>query len=307
MPFKFHIDKRNIINYILLPLSAIFYILSSIRRALYRLGIFNTYTSPTPVIIVGNITAGGTGKTPVVIEIVRFLQSQGRTVGVVSRGYGRKNNQLVVVNQSTSTQDCGDEPLLIFYKTNATVVVAKDRVQAVQQLEHQVDIIVSDDGLQHLSMGRMLEIVVFNGFSNGFYLPAGGLREGRKRLDTVDIIINNTDKKIIPMHFINAETGEKYPLDYFTNEVIAICGIANPQRFFNTLKSLNMHFSTKIFKDHYNFRKNDFNYHIPIITTAKDWVKYKELDLDNMANIYYLDITIKLNNATFQQLENKLC
>lgn len=311
MPFKFHIDSRGLINYLLLPLAVIFYILSSIRRTLYTLGIFKSYASSTPVIIVGNITTGGTGKTPVVIEIVKFLQAKNLIVGVISRGYGRENKNLVVVDSTTQSIDCGDEPKLIYSQTLATVVVSDSKVEAVKAIENQVDVIISDDGLQHYALQRTIEVVVFNGFSNGFYLPAGGLREGKNRLKTVDIVINNADKKIIPLHFVNAQTGEKYPLDYFNdkacNNILAMCGIANPQRFFATLTELGIDFQTRTFKDHHTFTANDFNHNIATITTAKDWVKYSELDLDNLDNIYYLEIQTQLNTKIFQQIENKLC
>jgi tetraacyldisaccharide 4'-kinase len=298
-------NKRKFINYILLPFSAIFYILSSIRKVLYRLNIFKIYTSKTtPVIVVGNITVGGTGKTPVVIEIVNFLQKNGKKVGVVSRGYGRENNDLVVIDKDTKVKDCGDEPLLIYQKTAAKIAVSSDRVLAVKELEKDVDIIISDDGLQHLAMGRAFEILVFNGFANGFLLPAGGLRETKSRLKTVDFVLKNADKKIKNLHFINSKTGETKPLNYFENmEVIALCGIANPNRFFDNLTSLNINFEKRVFPDHYNFNKNDLNFEKPVITTAKDWVKYKEFASENM---WYLDIKLSINDDFYTFIKNKI-
>lgn len=305
MPFKFHIHKRGLINYLLLPLAGVFYILSSIRRLLYQFNILKSYKSKQKVIIVGNITVGGTGKTPIVIAIVQYLQQKGLKVGVISRGYGREGKNLVIIDSKTKVRDCGDEPMLIYQKTKTKIAVSSSKVEAVKKIENDVDIIISDDGLQHYALQREVEIIVFNGFSNGFYLPAGGLREGKNRLKTADIVIENTDKTIIPTCFINSKTGEKYSLNYFENQkVMAMCGIANPHRFFNSLKELNISFTSKTFKDHYNFKPEDFNYHIPIITTAKDWVKYKDFDLKNLDNIYYLDIDIKLKDTIYHKIEN---
>lgn len=303
MPFKFHSDERGFINYLLLPLAGVFYILSSIRKYLYHFKIFKSYKSEKPVIIVGNITVGGTGKTPIVIEIVKYLQAKGKKVGVISRGYGRKNKNLVIIDNHTSVKDCGDEPMLIYQQTRAKITVSSSKVEAVKKIENNVDIIISDDGLQHYGLQRDAEVIVFNGFSNGFYIPAGGLREGKKRLKTTDIVIKNEDKAIIPTCFINSKTGEKYPLNYFTNQkVIAMCGIANPERFFDTLRGLWVNFENKVFSDHYDFKPEDFNYNRPIITTAKDWVKYKDFDLNNLSNIYYLDIDIKLKDDVYNKI-----
>jgi tetraacyldisaccharide 4'-kinase len=284
--------------------AGIFYILAGIRKKLYIFGIFKSYKAKVPVIIVGNITVGGTGKTPVVVEVVKFLQQQGKKVGVISRGYGRQNKDLIIVGDDTNVLDCGDEPKLIHLKTKCLLAVSSNKIQAVKALENKVDVIISDDGLQHYALKRDLEIVVFNGLSNGFYLPSGGLREGKSRLKTVDIVLKTSDKKVVPLCFVNAKTLEQKPLDYFNNtEVLAICGIANPERFFTTLQDLKVNFKTKIFPDHYNFQLEDLNAKIPIITTAKDWVKYSKFATKNM---WYLDIELEIKPDFYAKLL-KLC
>jgi tetraacyldisaccharide 4'-kinase len=284
--------------------AGIFYILAGIRKKLYILGILNSYKAKVPVIIVGNITVGGTGKTPVVVEVVKFLQQQGKKVGVISRGYGRQNKDLIIVGDDTNVLDCGDEPKLIHLKTKCLLAVSNNKTKAVKAIENSVDIIISDDGLQHYALKRDLEIVVFNGLSNGFYLPSGGLREGKSRLKTVDIVLKTSDKKVVPLCFVNAKTLEQKPLDYFNNtEVLAICGIANPERFFTTLQDLKVNFKTKIFPDHYNFQLEDLNAKIPIITTAKDWVKYSKFATKNM---WYLDIELEIKPDFYAKLL-KLC
>ena len=210
----------------------------------------------------------------------------------------------MLVGGNTKVTDCGDEPALIYQKTNCKIAVSSNRVEAVKELENKVDIIISDDGLQHYAMGRNLEIVLFNGVANGFYLPAGGLRESATRLKNVDFVLNDFDKKIQNINFINAKTFEKKPLNYFKNtEVIALCGIANPERFFDNLQSLRINFEKKIFPDHCNFTKNDLNYQKPIITTAKDWVKYKNFASENM---WYLDIELVINDDFYKFLTEKI-
>ncbi|OIR25117.2 tetraacyldisaccharide 4'-kinase, partial [Bathymodiolus thermophilus thioautotrophic gill symbiont] len=150
------------------------------------MGLFTTHQFSVPVIVVGNITVGGTGKTPIVIALVEHFKQQGKKVGVVSRGYGGKSKDSAsqLVDESSRAERVGDEPMLIYQQTQVPVMVNKNRAQAVQDLitQHGVDIVISDDGLQHYGMGRTIEICVENGFGNGFLLPAGPLREPKKRL-----------------------------------------------------------------------------------------------------------------------------
>ncbi len=224
----------------LLPFSAIFFILSYIRLWLYKLKILTVNDSSLPVIVVGNITVGGTGKTPIVISIANYLKSQHKKVGVVSRGYGGNYSQETIeVTESSDPMQCGDEPVLIKQQTEAPVAVAKKRTKAIELLtnNYALDVIISDDGLQHYSMGRDIEIAVVDGQSrlgNGFFLPAGPLREAKSRLKSVDFVINNGSNlegefssEIEPQDYINLVTNEVRDLDYFKGKkCYAVAGIA---------------------------------------------------------------------------------
>ena len=245
-------NKLSFTNYLLLPFSLVFFILSQLRFWCYKVGILKTSRAEVPVIVVGNITVGGTGKTPIVIALCKYFESQGKSIGVVSRGFGGGYTQdILKVTKLTDSRECGDEPALIAQQTNAQVVVAKRRNKATQYLttNSKVDIIISDDGLQHYAMGRDVEIVVIDGiqrFGNGLLLPSGPLREPVKRLRSVDIVINNgsvvegeISSQLNPEHYVNLLTNETKQLDYFEGtQCYAIAGIGNPTNFFSLLESL---------------------------------------------------------------------
>ncbi len=321
-----NLDSRNTLNYLLLPIAAIFYLLSLTRKILYRLGVFSTRYFDIPVIVVGNITVGGSGKTPIVIALVKHFQQQGKKVGVVSRGYGRKSKRSSkiqglasqLVHEESNVFEVGDEPMLIYQHTKALVMVDKKRTQAIHQLisQHQIDIIISDDGLQHYAMGRAVEIAVLDGkrrFGNGWFLPAGPLRESITRLKSVDFIVNNGaqhtgeyNSKLIPKSFINLSTGVVQPLDFFKKKLChAVAGIGYPQRFFDTLSELGVVLETHAFADHYNFTKKDFSFaqDYPIIMTAKDCVKCGQFATKQM---WYLHVEVELSDGFLEKLEAKL-
>ena len=314
-----NLEARGLINYLLLPVSALFYLLTSLRRLAYRSQLFKTQSFEKPVIVVGNITAGGTGKTPIVIALCQHFARQNKRVGVVSRGYGGSHTQgSFWVDENSDPGVCGDEPLLIALSTQAQVVVNKDRPQAVQALidQHQVDVVISDDGLQHYAMGRDIEIAVVDGsrrFGNGFLLPAGPLREGRSRLKTVDFVLNNgalapaeIGVELKPLAFVNLVSGERKPLDFFYTEYChAIAGIGNPQRFFTTLTDLHIHVNPHPFADHHHYQAQDLDFgdSQPIIMTSKDWVKCRDFANENM---YYLDISTQIGEDFYHKLDAKL-
>ena len=185
--------------------SLLFWLISQLRHALFCLGIKSSYRAPKPVIIVGNLSVGGNGKTPVVVWLVEELKKRGLRVGVISRGYGGKSKTYpLFVTENTRPIEGGDEPVLIAKRTNAPVVISPNRQQAIELLLSQAecDIIVSDDGLQHYKLQRDLEIVVMDAeraLGNGFVLPAGPLRELPSRLKSVDFVITNGGKISIQM------------------------------------------------------------------------------------------------------------
>ncbi|WP_434360328.1 tetraacyldisaccharide 4'-kinase [Parasalinivibrio latis] len=275
---------------VLWPLSKLYGSIAGKRRAEFISQREAAYRAPVPVVVVGNITAGGNGKTPVVIWLAEQLKSRGFNPGVVSRGYGAKAPSYpFVVTEETSASECGDEPLLIHRRTGVPVVVDPVRSNAVKKLlTFDVDIVITDDGLQHYKLDRDLEFVVIDGsrrFGNQQYIPLGPLREGIERLDSVDFRICNGGSAAegeIPMALkpadaINLVTGEKRAVSKLDN-VVAMAGIGHPDRFFNTLKSLKLNpVQTRGFADHQAFEPTELERLAEqgnhLIMTEKDAVK----------------------------------
>lgn len=256
-----------------------------------------------PVIVVGNITVGGTGKTPLVIALVNYLKSKGYRPGVVSRGYGGQTVSCpMLVSVNMDPKQVGDEPLLIARHTSVPVIVCPNRYISAKQLidMHQCNVIVSDDGLQHYALERIFEIVVIDGmrgFGNHFCLPAGPLREPVSRLRTVDMIVINENNALKseyqalsrltqPICAMSFEPGKIFSvtdttveknIDFFVDKkVYAIAGIGNPDRFFQTLLKMGIHIIEKPFPDHYCFNDCDFDFveaSALILMTEKDAVK----------------------------------
>lgn len=236
---------------LLLPLSGLYGLVSNLIRLSYRLGLRKSWRASVPVVVVGNLTAGGNGKTPVVVWLVEQLQQRGVRVGVVSRGYGGKAERYpLVLDAQTSSTQAGDEPVLIFQRTGASVAVSPVRREAVQALQNlaQPQIIITDDGLQHYALARDYEIAVVDGvrrFGNGWWLPAGPMRERTSRLRDVDAVIVNGGTpeageiamQLLPSQAVNLLTGEKRDANTL-NDVVAMAGIGHPPRFFATLESL---------------------------------------------------------------------
>jgi len=279
-------------------LSGIFSIVSRFRRKMYQLGILKTHKIKCPVVIVGNISVGGVGKTPMVIWLVNQLQSQGLKVGVVSRGYGgkREHEPLLVIPQ-TSAKASGDEALLIAKHTNAPVFVGKNRVKAAKKLllDYRVDIIIADDGLQHYALNRDLEIVLIDaiyGLGNKKLLPAGPLREQTSRLNSVDMVIYKGKKQ--GSHYFQYEPLMVYALGDIKNQksiesfrsqhINAIAGIAHPDSFFSMLSNQGLAVVKNplddheiLTEDHFKFDNDD-----PVFITEKDAVKCQDLKLNNV-------------------------
>lgn len=234
---------------LLLPLSWLYGLVSGMIRLLYRLGLKRGWRAPVPVVVVGNLTAGGNGKTPVVIWLVEQLQRRGIRPGVVSRGYGGKAAHYpLLLTPETTTAEAGDEPVLIYQRTGAPVAVSPVRSDAVKALlaEQAVDIIITDDGLQHYALARDKEIVVIDGvrrFGNGWWLPAGPMRERASRLKRVDAVIVNggvAKQGEIPMRLhpgmaVNLLTGKRVAVSQLP-ALVAMAGIGHPPRFFATLE-----------------------------------------------------------------------
>lgn len=278
--------KDRIIGTWLMPLGFFFADFVRFRRFLYRIKVLKTQRLPVPVIIVGNITVGGTGKTPLVIELARLLTERGYKVGIISRGYGgNKMTQQVTAN--STVEQVGDEALLIAKQTTCPIAVSPLRVEAGRLLlaHHSCDLILSDDGLQHYALHRDIEIAVVDGerrFGNGFCLPSGPLREPIPRLNTVDFIVVNGEKteereyvmQLTGDHAINLVTGEIKPLMQFMgNTLEAVAGIGNPERFFKLLGRAGLSINTHSFPDHHPFSASDLDFKNTVLMTEKDAVK----------------------------------
>jgi tetraacyldisaccharide 4'-kinase len=296
--------------YLLRPLEVVFRCVVALRASLYRLGLLNTYRADVPVVVVGNITVGGTGKTPVVIALVQSLQQQGVRVGVISRGYGASGLASPRrVEAGSTAQQCGDEALLIHRRTACPCVVAPSRAAAAQALlaRESVDLLISDDGLQHYALERDMEIALLDnerGTGNGFCLPAGPLREPVKRLQSVDYVLyrNGTDPEQA-VHYtadalINLTTGEQRVAEpaLLSGDIHAVAGLGQPAQFFDRLRRLGFDPVDHHFPDHHCYTGADFAGMAgkPIIMTEKDAVKCAGLAGNDA---WYLKISAQLPQA----------
>ena len=279
--------------WLLRPLEWLFRLLTALRRGLYTVGALPAFRAQKPVVIVGNVTVGGTGKTPVVIALVESLADRGLRAGVVSRGYGATAPSYPhLVSADSEAAHCGDEPLLIHRRTGAPCVVDPDRPRAVKTLLQQfpVDLVISDDGLQHYALHRDMEIAVVDAgrlLGNGFCLPAGPLREPESRLRRVDHVLyrgSDDPKRGVlyqPRTWVNLETGEQRELSAFAlrEGVFAIAGIGQPSQFFAILDELEIPYQSRVFADHHAYTRADFaalSGHT-VLMTEKDAVKCRTL------------------------------
>jgi tetraacyldisaccharide 4'-kinase len=282
--------KDPFIGVWLMPLGFLFSDAVKFRKFLYKIGVLKVHTLPVPVIVVGNITVGGTGKTPLIIWMAGFLKSAGYQPGIISRGYGgQAETWPQAVNSSSDPKLVGDEAVLMAKWAGCPVVVGPSRVESARLLleNNTCDVVLSDDGLQHYALNRILEIAVIDGdrrFGNGYCLPAGPLREPIERLKTVDLVIVNGDSTeddefSMAMQgdvLINAVTGEQKALaDFKGIPCHALAGIGNPERFFKHLEGAGLACTTQSFPDHYQYQARDIKHksNIPVLMTEKDAVK----------------------------------
>jgi tetraacyldisaccharide 4'-kinase len=308
---------------LLLPLSALFYLVSSLRRHYLTWRLIASQPLNVPVIIVGNITVGGSGKTPMVIYLIELLRRHGYRPGVISRGYGAKISGVKLVNMTDTPATVGDEPAMILARTQVPMVVGADRINAARLLLQQgVDVIISDDGLQHYKLPRDIELVIIDGarrFGNAHLLPAGPLREGLWRLQSIDWLINNggalqtgdveageTLMRLLPQKMRPVDNSDR---EFDANQVaVAIAGIGNPQRFFDSLTAQGITLSqTLAFDDHQAFIPQDLidiSSEQPLIMTEKDAIKCRSFA---QGNWWYLPVDAQLsdefNHALLARLE----
>ncbi len=312
-------QRQAVWLWLLLPVSWLYGFITFLRRQAYKAGLLSSYRAPIPVMVIGNISVGGSGKTPLIIALVSYLQKKGVKVGVISRGYGGDTSQMPALVSATSLPHVvGDEPCLIAHMTGATMAVCPNRQQAIATLlkaKPDLQLIIADDGLQHYALQRDIEWIVVDatrGFGNEQLLPTGFLREPMSRLEGANVIyhekpstdltrtsrscnkIQSTDRLI--MHLQPAElqrlwnpTSSAAQLNSVkptnNSRVHAVSGIGYPQRFFDTLESIGFEVIGHPYPDHYNFSLAELLQYgdYPIIVTSKDAVKISALLADYTA------------------------
>ncbi|WP_025820594.1 tetraacyldisaccharide 4'-kinase [Shewanella marina] len=306
-------------KWLLWPLSWLFIVITALRKCLFACGLKPSVHLAAPVIIVGNITVGGSGKTPTVIYLIELLRQHGYRPGVISRGYGVKIDGVKAVLPGATATEVGDEPAMIVARTGVPMVVGADRIAAGEQLlqQFEVDVIISDDGLQHYRLARDIELVVIDGerrLGNGMRLPAGPLREAKTRLNGVDGIIvnggraqaNEYEMSLAPSGFHNVSQPD-LKADHEITRGVAMAGIGNPQRFFNSLTELKIELTAQYsFDDHHNYEAAELTELAqgqPLLMTEKDAVKCREFATQDW---WYLAVNAKLSAKFDQMLLDKL-
>ena len=312
--------KKRLWLWILWPLSRLIEFLVKRRRNKYLQNLQLSWKPDIPLIVVGNIVVGGSGKTPFVIWLSKLLEDQGYKPGIVSRGYGSKSNQYpLIIDNDSRVADSGDEPLIIHRNTNRPVCVSPNRTEAVKKLlqETDADIIISDDGLQHYKLNRDIEIIVFDGLrgiGNNLCLPAGPLREPLERTKDADFIVSSTKRLEIdeihedclmtykPLEWVRLSDNKRFPANDWplSRSVHAVAGIGNPSKFYNTLSSLGLNIMEHSFPDHYQFKEEDLDFedNHPILMTEKDAVRCMDM---NNKNLWYLSIEAEIKDGVFKE------
>ncbi len=286
--------------WLLLPLTALFVLLSGLRRIAYRCGLLRSVRLPVPVIVVGNLVAGGAGKTPLVLWLADELKKRGRRPGIVSRGYGAADDQPRMARSDAAPQEIGDEPLLLARRSGLPVWIGRDRPAAAKALlaaNPEVDLLIADDGLQHYRLARDVEVAVFDarGAGNGWRLPMGPLRDPLCRLREVSAVVFNggaqggLSSEAVPCFDMQLTPGAFYRLNdpairceasaLAAKSLHAVAGIGDPSRFFRTLEALGLQFTAHPFPDHHPYQAADleFGQDAVVLMTEKDAVKCRGL------------------------------
>ncbi len=302
---------RNLTSWLLFPVSLIFRGIVALRRGSYRFKLARVWNSPAAVVIVGNISVGGAGKTPLVIALSELLVRKNLTVGIVTRGYGGGAVERPVrVYPDSDASLVGDESVLLARRCQATLVAGADRVQAVQYLLSldQFDVVLCDDGMQHYALERDLEIAVVDSrymFGNSFCLPAGPLREPVSRLNSVDMIVYSDSTQGYTLQAtelvcVNNDKVTRSIDSMKQKRVHAVAGIASPERFFQFLNAHGIEVVEHPFGDHAVYQKEDLNYgdDHPLVMTEKDMVKCRKLGLENG---WYIPVTAVLSQTVVDE------
>ncbi|MCL1623669.1 tetraacyldisaccharide 4'-kinase [Moraxella sp. Tifton1] len=324
-------QKNSPLLTLLKPLAVFYGMLGSVHQCLYDASILTKYHAPIPVMIIGNITVGGSGKTPLIITLVQYLQGKGIEVGVISRGYGRKDNTPMLVGPDDLPNMVGDEPCLITQSTRVPMAVGANRGQVIDLLiknNPKLQLIISDDGLQHHALHRDVEWIVVDGvrgFGNKKLFPQGFLRESLDRLDGATVIYHDSRTEcynddallmhLVPNKPVPLSRGDQLVGDKNLppQKVYAVSGIGYPRRFFTTLSELGFDVVECPFGDHHAFAIDDLAglMDLPIITTSKDAVKLRELASIHLnstifANIWVLPVQAVLSNSVYEEMDRVL-
>lgn len=322
--------RRGPAAFLLLPLSGLFALLSSLRRVLYRVGALKSERLPVPVIVVGNVFVGGTGKTPLTIWLVEALRRAGFHPGVISRGHGASGEGEYVVNATSTAQQAGDEPLLIYQRTQCPMAVGRNRAavgRALLAAHPQVDVIVSDDGLQHYALQRDIEIVLSDarGTGNGWLLPAGPLRESNSRRRDFTVInaperSASWPQQAFQMQLLGLQAEkltDRTQVIPFTAlrdakpalRIAAAAGIGHPERFFNMLRSAGLTIESIPLPDHFDFSGYSFAgvEADRILITEKDAVKCRHITaLRDDPRLWVVPVDAHLDGALAERIVEKL-
>lgn len=308
---------------VLRPLSWLYRFAFLMNKAMYTYRLKKIYTAPIPVMVIGNITVGGSGKTPLLIQLVKYLQSRGLSVGIISRGYGGVGPFPALVHKESSPEIIGDEPALIVQSTGVAMAVGPNRQSSIELLlqNYSLDLIISDDGLQHWALDRQIEWIVLDqnrGLGNEKLLPEGYLREPKSRLQNSSVIVHSKQpQSLLNMHL---QVGKPYLLgsDNLSNQVDlkqsyhAVVGIGFPQRFYQTLQNLGIEqFQAHEFPDHHEYKLSDLSFQNEnaIITTEKDAVKLKEILIQHPEfniPIWVVPVEAVLSSDCYDLLEQQL-
>ncbi len=320
-------SRRGWLACLLFPVSLLFRALTALRRSFYAAGLLKSTSLPVPVIVVGNLFIGGTGKTPLVIWLVEALRRAGYLPGVISRGYGASHEAPLEVTADSAARQAGDEPVLIARRTQCPVVVGRQRTAAAQALlaaHPQVNVIVADDGLQHYALARDVEVALFDarGAGNGWVLPAGPLREPLSRRCDFTVINANRRPSGMPNDAINMQLAgriaqrlcdrtQSRDVAAFASSavIVAAAGIGNPARFFTMLRDAGLQFAEMPLPDHYDYRVNPFaNLDADIILiTEKDAVKCGQIDiLKNDPRLWVVPVSAQIDGALAERILEKL-
>ncbi len=314
--------SRSWLTLLVWPLQLPLLLLVLLKRLAYRYNLLASNRFNKPVLVVGNLSVGGTGKTPFIASLVKHFSQQGVSVGIVSRGYKSTVSSFPhQVSDQDNATTVGDEAFMQYKNLKVPIVISPARSNAVDYLlkNNQVDLIISDDGLQHYQMGRAIEVVLFDGarqFGNKMILPFGPLREPLGRLKSVDFVIQNGNQPtefthdkstLVETALVNLKSGESKPLEFLASqEVVAVAGIGNPQRFFDSLSKFAKINSTSVFPDHHKFSLADFN-HIHedkvVVMTEKDAVKCTTFAKKNW---YYLSVSMDIPTSLLQRINKKI-